>query len=423
MTTRRNFLKTSALAMAGSLAAPGLLLGLPKDLRPGGHAGVRIDLPEWPYGDASTATDTVLMFRGNPTHTFYGTGPLRDTLEIAWRYKTERWETTLHDKPHVWTGPGWTGQAAVYGGHVFFGSVDRHLYCLDAATGERRWRYRAARMFKGSLCIYRNRIYAVNVDDRIHCLDATTGERVWAFDTGRDCDSSPCVYDGKLYVAGESGYVRCLDPDTGTEHWKVNVGGTGKGTKLGSNGAESSVAIDGDQLFVGNYDGEFRCLSPKNGDQQWVFQTGDDTDVSAVIGPELVYTAAEEASPHLFCLDRETGKEVWRFTNSSGWYSTPALVEDSLYVGGNDKRMYCLDAKTGAKRWEFEAPASIWCSPAVVDGKVLFGSYGRFFHMLDAATGAEICQVNFGGRTHSAPVVVNGRVYVGSGSGFFYCLQ
>lgn len=423
MTTRRDFLKLSLAATAATALPADVRAGSPKALRNGRHAGETISLPAWSHGDASSAPDAMLMFRGNPAHTFYGTGTLRDTLEVAWRFQTERWETTLHDKPHVWTGTGWTGQAAVYGGHVFFGSVDRHLYCLDAATGDLRWRYRAGRMFKGSLCLYRNRIYAVNVDDRVHCLDATTGARLWTLDTGRDCDSSPCVFEGRLYVAGESGYLRCADPETGEEHWKVNVGGTGRGTKPGSNGAESSVAIDGDQLFVGNYDGEFRCLSPKNGEQQWVFETGDDTDVSAVIGAERVYTAAEEASPHLFCLERETGRELWRFSNTRGWYSTPALVGDRLYIGGNDKRMYCLDAGTGAKRWEFEAPAAIWCSPAVVDGKVLFGSYGRFLHMLDAATGAELCRVDFGGRTHSAPVVVDGRVYVGSGSGYFYCLQ
>ncbi|MBR58286.1 MAG: hypothetical protein CMH54_09720 [Myxococcales bacterium] len=37
-----------------------------------------IDLPAWKYGSSSTATDTVLMFRGDPSHQFYGTGAVPD---------------------------------------------------------------------------------------------------------------------------------------------------------------------------------------------------------------------------------------------------------------------------------------------------------------------------------------------------------
>src|SRR5262245_59290687 len=34
------------------------------------------DFPDWTLGNESSSPNTVLMFRGNPTHTFYGTGPL-----------------------------------------------------------------------------------------------------------------------------------------------------------------------------------------------------------------------------------------------------------------------------------------------------------------------------------------------------------
>lgn len=426
--TRREFLGSAA-----SLAASGVILGwLPplfakpesKELRPGKtwRSEEAVTLPEWAYGESSFSTETMLMFRGNPRHTFYGTGPLPGQLKILWKFRMDDFVTTLRGEPKTWSGTGWTGQASTVGGYVFVGSQDRHLYCWRNSDGALMWKYRAGRMFKGSLCIYKNRIYAPNVDDHLHCLDAASGQLLWRYDTGNDLDSSPCVVDGRLYVAGESGYVRCVDPENGKEHWKTFVGGVGRGTKPGSNGAEGSVAVDNGEIYVGNYNGEFRCLDSETGKRKWMFNTGDDTDVSAVLTDDVAYVAAEEASPQLFAIDRKTGKELWRFTNRRGWYSTPALVGDRLYIGGNDGIFYCINRLDGTQVWEYKAEAAIWCSPAVVDGKVLFGSYANNLYILSADSGAELQRIDLGGRVHSAPVVLDGRVYVGSAAGWFYCL-
>src|SRR5690348_4981034 len=43
------------------------------------------DFPEWNLGGESASPNTVLMFRGNPTHTFYGTGPIPDKPKLLWK--------------------------------------------------------------------------------------------------------------------------------------------------------------------------------------------------------------------------------------------------------------------------------------------------------------------------------------------------
>lgn len=423
---RRAFLRGVAAAGVGSLLAglPRVGQGTTRALNPGQTwvGEVPVTLPSWPYYGNSFAADTVLMFRGNPAHTFYGTGPLRANLEILWSFRTEDYGTQLRGEDKVWSGTGWTGQASHYGGYVFFGSQDRHLYCLRASDGLLMWKYRAGRMFKGSLCIYKNRIYAPNVDNCIHCLDAATGKLLWKFNTGNDCDSSPCVLDYRLYVAGESGFVRCIDPEAGAELWKFKVGGTGPETKSGSNGAEGSVAIDGNQLVVGNYFGDVHCIDIVTHKLLWKMNTGDDTDASAVFWGDYVYVAAEEASSQIFCLNRKDGSVKWKLKAGRGWYSTPALVDGRFYIAGNDGKAYCLDATTGAELWKTPLAAASWNSPVVVDGRVLVGSYGNFLHILDSKSGAELQAIDLGGRCHSAPCVVDGKVYVGSAGGRFFGL-
>lgn len=70
--SRRNILKVAAAGRAAAVPSIPLLSPEPALAR------APLKLPTWKYGKGSFADDMVLMFRGNPEHTFYGTGPVPD---------------------------------------------------------------------------------------------------------------------------------------------------------------------------------------------------------------------------------------------------------------------------------------------------------------------------------------------------------
>ena len=80
--TRRDILKSAAVGTAAALPGLGLAASTAEARAP-------LKLGPWKYGGGSYADDTVLMFRGNPAHTFYGTGPLPDGLTELWRFPEE----------------------------------------------------------------------------------------------------------------------------------------------------------------------------------------------------------------------------------------------------------------------------------------------------------------------------------------------
>ncbi len=364
------------------------------------------------------------MFRGNPSHTFYGTGPMPEKPRLHWRFRTRDYSTTLRGNPITWTGAGWTGTASKLGNYVFFGSPGGETYALNAFTGEVGWRFsdRTTRMFKGSLCIFDNRIYIGNVDDRLRCIDAVSGKQVWAHNTGRDLDSSPCVVGGRLYIAGENGYARCIDPHTGKLIWKQFLGGIGPGTKLGSNGSETSPAVADGDYYAATYDGDLFCLDIRDGSVRWKAKTFDDTDASPVVSGDNVYIASEEVVSHLYSFDRENGDEVWRYSdNKHGFWSTPAVVGDRVWIGGDDQNLHCVDARSGEGIWKFKTGGAVWSSPCVVDGNVIFGSRDGNLYMLDAASGQEIWRIKCDGRIISSPCIVDGYIWIGTATGWFYC--
>ncbi|MFT7583199.1 MAG: outer membrane protein assembly factor BamB [Myxococcota bacterium] len=437
---RRNFLKATGGIAATTLVTgsahakrrkkrkqrgsdiPVLGTGEGRDLAAESHGGP-LALPAWGYHTTSAATDAMLMFRGNPTHTFYGTGPVPDKVpEVRWKQRMQDFESLYYGTPHVWSGTGWTGQAVVYGGYVFIGSQGRHIYAYEAETGKLRWRFETRRQVKASICLYDNKLYVGCVDDWLRCIDASTGSLVWKLDTGRDLDSSATVVDGRLYIAGENGYARCLDPATGEKHWKAFVGGINRGKKTGSYGSETSPAVADGEFYCATYDGELFNLDITTGKKRWIAKTGDDTDVSPVISGDHVFVAAQEKSPYLFCFAREDGRQIWKMTNRRGWWSTPAVVGDNLYIGGFNSRVYGLNARTGEPRWVKRLKSPTWASPAVVDDRVIIGDFDGKLWCLDAKTGDEVWVKKLGGRLHSTPVILNGRIYIGAGDGWFYCL-
>jgi len=399
------------------------------DPRPGGKGEVPVEvhgtvtLPAWTHGASSTASDAMLMFRGNPSHTFYGTGPVpASTPKILWKHRMIDFPSLYYGEPFVWRGTGWTGQALVYGGYVWVGSQGRSLYCFEAATGKIAWRYACSRQIKGSGCLWDGKLYIGCVDDHLRCFDAVTGKVLWKLNTGHDLDSSPSVVDGKLYIAGENGHARCLDPLTGKQIWKTFVGGLDDGPKPGSYGSETSPAVVEGEFYTATYDGELFCLDAATGEKRWIAKTGDDTDASPVVSGALVYAAAEDKSPYLFAFSRKDGAEVWKHKMKGGFWGTPAIDGDTVFVGSAGGKLEALDKQNGTSKWIYPLPGGTWGSAAVVDGKVLIGDFQGTLHCVDAKTGAGLWSMKLGGRLHSTPVAIGGRIYLGSTDGWFYCL-
>lgn len=421
-TSRRKFLTRLAAGTGASLIAGGAPLSL---VAPSARAAKRkLSLPPWSYGKNSSAEDTVLMFRGNGAHTFYGTGPIPEkTPKVQWRYRTSVIRNRVRGRPMTWAGTGWTGAAVKLGDYVFIGSAGGHVYAFEAASGKLMWKLKGRGMFKGSLCAYENRLYIGNTDNLLRCIDAETGRIKWRVDTGRDLDSSPCVVDDRLYIAGENGNLRCLNPRTGKQIWKRFVGGISRGTILGSNGAETSPAVAHGEVYTATYDGILFSHDAVTGKLRWKAKTHDDTDASAVIAGDFVYACAEERAPYLYCFSRADGSEQWRYKgNKGGYYSTPAIVDGRIYVGGEDRRLHCVDANTGAQIWTFKTGGAIWSSPCVVDGKVIFGSRDAHLYCIDATTGSKIWRLKLDGRIISTPCIVDGVIYVGTATGYFYSI-
>ena len=117
-------------------------------------------------------------------------------------------------------------------------------------------------------------------------------------------------------------------------------------------------------------------------------------------------------------------KQAWLYTHPQRqfpFYSSAALVDGRVIIGGRDKMVHCLNAATGKAIWTFRTNARVESSPAIAGGKVYVGSNDGRFYVLDLAKGTKLWEFNAGGALSASPAIASGRIVIGDQNGKLYC--
>ena len=282
----------------------------------------------------------VLTFRGNPTRSFYGTGPMpRTTPQVLWQYPGAGnpmcGESSEYGKKKYWCGTGWTGQPAVFERDgrtwVVFGAYDFKIHFVDAATGENIIEpFVSEDLAKGNVTVDPDGyplIYAGSRDNylRVIAFDGGAARELWKIN-GRtddrkhndDWDAAPLVLNDYLLEGGENSWFHGI---------KLNRGYAADGTvtvdpalafrqpgwdqqlidDLGSKdpnrvSLEASVSVSGDTAWLNSSGGlvqgwDISSLRTGNGEVSRTFRfwTGDDSDASIVPDDQgFLYVGVED---------------------------------------------------------------------------------------------------------------------------------
>ena len=427
--------------------------------------------------------DGITMFRGNPTHTYHGSGPAPEDLEVLWRFPESAMCGTspLGGVNRTWCGTGWTGQPVVCERpdgvtEVIFGAYDKNVHFLDAMTGERtRPDFFMGDIIKGSVTLDPDGyplLYVGSRDRRfrIIALDREVPTEVWSLDAysvdGRwnnDWDSSAVIVDDLLLQGGENSWWFAVKlnrdwDETGrvtlepeilyqTPAWTDElVRAVGNQHSI-----ESSTAVFADTAYFATGAGrvvgvDISDLSQSGGEVVFDFWMGDDVDASIVIdGEGMLYVAAEvdlrtdRASEvgQLAKLDPANPDDplVWSLaipgtdTLDGGVWATPALVDSVLFVLTNPGEILAVDTADGAILWRDDVGPHAWSSPVVVDETLLVSidcetnSGFRAYDVNDPRHPVVRWESRVtGGCIESTPAVWGGRLFVGSRDGYFYAL-
>jgi outer membrane protein assembly factor BamB len=153
---------------------------------------------------------------------------------------------------------GQTGASlAVWGEHLYIGTMTKQVLDVDWKKAEVVWKFEAARRpndYYSSPAVTADLVLIGSRDKRLHALERATGKEKWSVLTRAHVDSSPVVVGDRVFVGSLDGTLYVIDLAQGTVRNKFD---------LGKKGIIASPAVAENCLVIGTLDNEVVCLGAK----------------------------------------------------------------------------------------------------------------------------------------------------------------
>ncbi len=343
----------------------------------------------------TAAADTWNTFRGNPQLTGVATSHLAPPLTLLWAYPTQdAIEST----------------AAIRAGTVYIGSLDGQLYALDLRTGALAWQYQADGEIKSSPTVADSTVYFGDEAGTFHAVAIHSGQRRWTFAAAAGIISAANHTGSRLYFGSYDQHLYCLDATAGTLIWKIATDGY----------IHSTPALYENRVAVAGCDGYLRLLDLADGTQHQQLALGGYVASSAAIHAGHAYLGT--FGNEVLGVDLGAGKIRWRYAHAVRkfpFYSSPAVADQAVVIGGRDKLVHALDPQTGQPLWTFAAGARVDSSPIIAGEYIYVGA--RALIALALASGAEVWRFETGAAITASPAIAGDRLVIGTTDGVLYC--
>ncbi|CAN5562978.1 hypothetical protein BH20ACI3_BH20ACI3_38010 [soil metagenome] len=353
-------------------------------------------LPSFLYAQ-DTPADNWSQFRGNHRLTGVSQSAVPTTLKPLWTYEA---------------GESIESSAAIVGGTVFVGSQKGELIALNLENGSAYWKFSTGSPIgESSPAFSAGVVYIGDLGGWINAINASTGQKLWAYKTGGEIKSSPVVAGDRVLIGSYDQNLHCVSTRNGSLLWKVKTNGP----------VHATPSISGGLAFVAGCDEVFRAIRISDGREVFTVTSGAYTGASPALRDNAAYYGTFDNEVLMVNLrDRSIG---WRYQHPQRkfpFYSSAAVLQDRIVVGGRDKMVHGLDA-AGKGVWTFTTQARVESSPAIAGGRVFVGSNDGRFYVLNLSTGAKLWEFTAGAPLSASPAIARGRIVIGAQDGRLYC--
>ncbi len=171
---------------------------------------------------------------------------------------------------------------------------------------------------------------------------------------------------------------------------------------------------------MGCYDGWVYCVNISTGMPVWISKAGGAILSSPAVVDDRVYIGSGKQD--VFCFNASNGKPIWIFPTSSPVDSSPAVSDGVVYVACDDFFVYALNASSGKEIWHHHTGSNL-NTPCLYNGCIYIGSYDGYFVCLNASTGDEIWKAQTQDTVASSAAAAYGCIYIGSNDNSIYCFN
>ncbi|MGD0611832.1 MAG: PQQ-binding-like beta-propeller repeat protein [Anaerolineales bacterium] len=213
----------------------------------------------------------------------------------------------------------WYGGVLVSGDTIYAPNADYNLYALDL-HGNLKWTFQADQSLWAAPVSDGQRVYFGTLGRKVYAVDAHTGKQVWVQSVNGAILGSPVLQsDGTLFVGTYGGSVVALDTSTGRVRWSHPASGW----------IWASPTLTDTDLLVGDSKGMLYDLDPSTGKERWHQQLNGSILSSPASDGKSIVVGTEDGNLYYYDL---TGSVVHTASVSGKVYSTPVIIGNTILV-------------------------------------------------------------------------------------------
>ena len=299
----------------------------------------------------------------------------------------------------------WNGKLYLTGGN----ESTREIYCIDSADGKILWTHAAPKapgsppepvevaedtgFAAATMATDGARVFAVFANGDLVALDLD-GNPVWSRYVGKPENpygfaSSLAIHKDIVIVQFDQevgSYLGGFDVKTGQPRWRTprDFGPSWSTPTVVNTGERDEVIVAAEPTVV-SYD-------PNNGKELWRVDCLSHGEVASrpVYADGIVYVSADAAI--LAAIDIKTQKILWENNDLKPGVSTPLFLDGLLYCGTDDGALVCYDGKSGEEIWAEFADDGFYASPLLIEDKIYLLDRAGIMHILK--TGREYEEIS-----------------------------
>jgi outer membrane protein assembly factor BamB len=314
----------------------------------------------------------------------------------------------------------------------------QEVYCFASSTGALLWR-RSVENIPGSpaqppavspdtgyaapsMATDGSRVYAIFPTGDLACFDFE-GTRKWAQNLGLPDNhyghaSSLMVYDDLLLVQYDDmsePKLLALDAETGRVVWKVlrEVAASWASPILIYTGRRPELIVNATP-FVTSYD-------PRDGRELWRVEClWGEVGASPAYSSGMVFAANQYAM--LAAISLDTKDILWEAYDDLPDASSPLATEEHLFIGTSYGVVTCFDAKTGQILWIHEFEEGFYSSPILAGDRVYLMDRSGIMHVFeDAPEYRPLGESPLGEPSDSTPAFGRNHIFI-RGEKHLFCM-
>ena len=328
---------------------------------------------------------------------------------------------------------------AVAGGNVYIGLADEQqrgaagVYALNAATGASHWFFKTQASVKHSVSVGGGLVYAATAEGEVVAIDAAAGERKWKYDFDRPLDTwlfaSPLLSREVVYTGTADRFV-ALEAATGKLIWSDDHPA---GVWLA---CHSSPTAGGGLIYASFNDGSgLFAFDARTGKVPWHQRSYTSLYATPAVCGEALYTLAGD---RLVAARPKDGSTKWTSASIGGsCASTPTVVDGKVLIGTSDGALVAMSDADGKQCWRcasgpgspksplsfspYQGTSSPMIASPAISGQVAYvGTAGGRFLAVDVKTGHELWHCDLGAPIVSSAAISGNAVYVATYDGTVY---